>query len=209
LDPIRRWPCFLSDLCVWAVNNQGLDRQGPVNNTKGHLLVASPRLVDPNFAHAIVLVIQHGEDGALGLIVNRPLEVSVTEALEQVLEGQTSIDGTLHEGGPCDGPLMVVHCDPQAAQIEVADGVYFTAERSQIETLVQNATDPMRFFVGYAGWSPGQLERELQSGSWLVTQADRQRVFTESDLLWSRLVAEETLRHWIDPERIPPDASVN
>jgi putative transcriptional regulator len=186
-----------------------LDRQGAVSSTKGHLLVASPRLVDPNFAHAIVLMVQHGEDGALGLIVNRPLDVSVAEALEQVLEGERSIEGTLHQGGPCEGPLMVVHCDPEASQFEIVDGLYFTAERSQIETLVRNEATPIRFFVGYAGWSPGQLEQEMQSGSWLLTEADRLRVFAASDKLWSRLVAELTLRPWVDPARIPPDASVN
>jgi putative transcriptional regulator len=186
-----------------------MDRQGPVNNTKGQLLIASPRLVDPNFAHAIVLMVQHGEDGALGLIVNRPLEVSVAEALEQVMEGEQTAPGTLYEGGPCDGPLMVVHCDPGASQIEIADGMHFTAERSQIETLVRNDSNPIRFFVGYAGWSPGQLERELQSGSWLIATADRLRVFTAGDKLWSRLVAELSLRPWVDPERIPPDPSVN
>jgi putative transcriptional regulator len=166
-------------------------------------------LVDPNFAHAMVLMIQHGEDGALGLIVNRPLEITVAEALEQVLDGKPSIGGMLHEGGPCEGPLMVVHCDPDASQFEIADGIHFTAEETQIETLVRNQAAPIRFFVGYAGWSAGQLERELQSGSWLVAEADRVRVFTASDKLWSKVLAELTLRPWIDPARIPPDASVN
>jgi putative transcriptional regulator len=165
--------------------------------------------VDPNFAHAIVLMVQHGDDGALGLIVNRPLDVTVAEALEQVLEGEESIEGSLHEGGPCEGPLMVVHCDPGASQIEVAEGIHFTAEKSQIEALVHNQANPIRFFVGYAGWSPGQLEKELEGGSWLLTEADQLRVFNASDKLWSRLVAELTLRPWVDPTRIPPDASVN
>ncbi len=180
-----------------------------MNNTKGQLLVASPRLLDPNFAHAIVLMVQHGEDGALGLIVNRPLEITVKEALEQVLEGERTVEGPLHEGGPCEGPLMVVHCDPDASQIEVTEGIHFTAEKSQIETLVHNRATPIRFFVGYAGWSPGQLEKELEGGSWLLTEADRVRVFDAGESLWSRLVAEVTLRPWVDPERIPPDASVN
>src|SRR4051812_33289830 len=115
---------------------------------QGHLLIASPRLMDPNFARAVVLMVQHGDEGALGLILNRPLGTTLREVCEKVLETDCAIEAFLHQGGPCEGPLMVVHTDEAGGEIEVMPGVHFTAERGKIERLLTADEVTAKFFVG-------------------------------------------------------------
>ena len=180
---------------------------------KGHLLLAGSRLLDPNFAETVVLMVQHDDNGALGLILNRPLETSVKEVCSQVLELPCAVEGMLHQGGPCEGPLMVVHTHALGGQLEVVDGVYFTTEREQIESLLVNAADGevrTRFFVGYAGWTPGQLEAEMQTGSWLTAPADIEQIFSEDiDAQWKKLMQRLTVGRYIDPDQMPRDPNMN
>src|SRR3982751_5237695 len=103
-----------------------------MKSLKGHLLISSPRLMDPNFVRTVVLMVQHGEEGALGLILNRPLQATVRDVCEKVLETPCEIEAPLHQGGPCEGPLMVLHTDADGGiggEVEVMPGVHFTAER--------------------------------------------------------------------------------
>lgn len=180
---------------------------------QGQLLVASPKLIDPNFFHTVVLMVQHNEEGALGLVLNRPLPTTVREMWKQVSEDDPcDVEGALCQGGPCEGPLMVVHQDDVYAEIQVVDGIYFCTRKDTIEKLVADASTNMKFFVGYAGWSPGQLENEMEEGSWLTTPATAEAVFTENEHQWTDLVRKLGLaKMWpgLDPSRIPEDPSVN
>jgi putative transcriptional regulator len=176
---------------------------------QGQFLIASPKLVDPNFARSVVLMVQHGEEGALGLVVNRPLETSVEEICEKVLETPCSTEGVLHQGGPCEGPLMVVHTHENRSDIEVKPGVHFSTERESIEWLLKYNEAPIKYFVGYSGWAAGQLETEMEGGSWLTVAATDEQIFRGEGELWSKLLAVATLGKWIDPERIPDDPSLN
>ena len=184
-----------------------------MKSLKGHFLIASPRLSDPNFARAVVLMVQHGDEGALGLIVNRPLETTIREVCEKVLDSPCGVEAALHQGGPCEGPLMVLHTRGGIAEgddVQVLPGVYFTAERGKIERLMgEDQPEEVRskFFVGYAGWGAGQLEGELETGSWLTTRADSSQVFEPGEKLWPKLTT--ALTAGIDPARIPDDPSVN
>lgn len=181
-----------------------------MDSLAGQFLLASPRLVDPNFLKAVVLMIQHDADGALGLVLNRPLDVSVQDACDKVLETPCTLEGMIHQGGPCSGPLMVVHSDPSQAQIEVCRGAHFTTERHHIESLLQRADVRTRFFVGYAGWGSGQLEAEMETGSWIKSAATCDDVFdADAERLWSRLTMQVTLGRWVDPKLIPKDPKVN
>jgi len=180
-----------------------------VESLQGKLLIASQRLLDPNFVQTVILIVQHDENGALGLVLNRPLETTVKEACEQALEMVCELDGTLYQGGPCEGPLMVLHPYDTAGQMEVVDGVSFTTQREQIEWLLRQSDATARFFVGYSGWGAGQLEGEMESGSWLTFDATNELVFTEDEKRWQTLVKEITLGQWIDPRRIPEDPTVN
>jgi putative transcriptional regulator len=180
-----------------------------MDSLQGQLLIASPRLVDPNFVRSIVVMVQHNDDGALGLIVNRPLQTTIKEVCEKALDIPCEVDGALHQGGPCEGPLMVVHTHETASDVEVFPGVYFTTDREKIEWLMSHNDGAIKFFVGYAGWAAGQLENELETESWLIAPADA-RVILDGDVeQWTKLMTQLTLGKWIDPERIPEDPSLN
>jgi putative transcriptional regulator len=180
-----------------------------MESTQGKLLLASPRLADPNFARSVVLMIQHNEEGALGLILNRPLEITVKQACEQSLGEDCGIDEFLHQGGPCEGPLMVVHGNELEKDADVLPGVFFTTEKSKIESLLKQQIVSARYFVGYAGWSAGQLEAEMEIESWIIADAAPQLIFDQQPNLWLKLMRGRTLEQWIDPSRIPDDPTVN
>src|SRR5687767_11112387 len=97
-----------------------------MTSLQGQLLIASPKLVDPNFFHTVILLVQHNDEGALGLVLNRPLRTTVKEMWREVAEDEEcEVEGPLHQGGPCEGALMVVHADAAEAEAQVTDGVYF------------------------------------------------------------------------------------
>lgn len=179
---------------------------------KGHLLIASPKLTDPNFRQSVVLIVQHDEGGALGLVLNRPSETLLSQAWEQVSGVPCLAEGYLHHGGPCEGPLMVVHTDASSSDVEIATGLYFSAEKESVQRLASLGEGPMRFFVGYAGWSAGQLESELEEGAWLTAPASPEAVFAEDGGHWKELlrsVAQSKGYSWVNPKLIPEDPSVN
>jgi putative transcriptional regulator len=178
-----------------------------MKSLQGLFLIASPRLVDPNFARTVVLMVQHGEDGALGLVINRPLETSVEEICTKVLETECAAEGVLYQGGPCEGPLMVVHTHNNRSDIQVKPGVHFSTERESLEWLLKYNEAPIKYFVGYSGWAAGQLENEMETGSWVTLDAEEQQIFNAGDDLWSKLLAAATLG--IDPKNIPDDPSLN
>jgi putative transcriptional regulator len=182
---------------------------------KGKVLVASQQLSDPNFAKAVVLIVQHDENGAMGLILNRALSTTVQEAWTQVSSVPYPNDDPLFQGGPCEGPLLVLHKDAARGQVEIADGIFLSSDADAVRALVDEAAEPMKFFVGYAGWSPLQLEAELAEGAWRLGEIPAGHVLETPDGLWEVLhsranaAARQSLRPAVDPKRIPPDPSVN
>src|ERR671912_731965 len=112
-----------------------------VPNRKGQLLVASRQLKDPNFARSIVLIVQHDEGGAVGLVLNRPLEISVADAVSGDVFAAVDVENVVHQGGPCPGPLMVLHGDAVAGGDEVLPGVRFTSQRDEIESLMRSGAE--------------------------------------------------------------------
>jgi len=176
---------------------------------KGQLLIASSRLMDPNFIHTVLLIVQHGDDGALGLVLNRPTDTPVQEACADVLEDGVKVQGVLHEGGPCEGPLMAIHTHESAAEIPVIDGVFFTTDRAKLQSLLGNDEPHMRFFIGYAGWSPGQLEKEMEIGSWLAVPASATAIFSDDPAQWTKLIQSAIAGKWVNPADQPDDPSVN
>jgi putative transcriptional regulator len=183
-----------------------------MESLQGHLLIASPSLRDPNFFRSVVLLVQHNDQGALGVVLNRPLEMSIQEAWPQVSELPCNAEGSLHQGGPCPGPLMVLHTDPTVSQMEVRDGLHFNTDKESIEQLVSQTAGPLKFFVNYSGWGPGQLEGEIEAGGWVTTPADNDQVFADDEELWMvalRLADRRTRLAGVDPKLIPDDPSVN
>ncbi len=182
---------------------------------KGKVLIASPALQDPNFARSVVLIVQHDENGAMGLIINRALETTVGEAWTQVSSVPYPNEDPLFQGGPCEGPLIVLHKDSVKGQMEVYDGIYLSSDADAVKSLVDEVSDPLKFFVGYAGWTAMQLESELAEGAWQVAEINSGLILSTPNELWEELqkriaaIAHPSVRPAVDPKFMPPDPSVN
>ncbi|MEM6505639.1 MAG: YqgE/AlgH family protein [Planctomycetota bacterium] len=185
-----------------------------MDSLSGSLVVASPTMDDPHFEHAVVLMVEHSDAGALGLVLNRPTQTPVDEVWGQLSVLPCPTDQPLLCGGPCDGPLMLLHDKPGHAQIEVCQGVCFTTDESTVREILSDPFDTVSFFVGYAGWGPGQLESELNRGGWLVTRANSGVVFDPDadDGLWMRVITgiDRSLAMLaMNPRLMPRDPSMN
>jgi putative transcriptional regulator len=178
----------------------------------GHFLVASPHLLDPNFARAVVLLVQHNEEGALGMIVNRPVDKTVQDLWREIGGGPCQSAEPVYLGGPVPGPLMAVHRSESLAELEILPGVFFCASKPNLDALVERTGEPLKIFVGHSGWGPGQLDSELEQGAWLTTPATVELIFYDGGDLWNavtRQIGRQMLREMLRPKEIPDDPSVN
>ncbi|QDU30729.1 hypothetical protein ETAA8_58770 [Anatilimnocola aggregata] len=188
-----------------------------MQSLQGKLLVASPHLGDGNFFRSVVLMVKHDDEGAFGLILNRPLNNSLAEVWESIakeygIDGTVASDRPIHYGGPVQGPLVVVHTQKKQSEAQIINGVYFAAREDHLREVITHSKKPFRVFNGYAGWGSGQLEGELEAGGWLVTEAGKELIFYEADDLWERVVqgiAEQIMAPAMKTKHVPPDASLN
>jgi putative transcriptional regulator len=180
-----------------------------VQSLKGHLLIAAPGLVDPNFRRTVVLVGEHGDEGAMGVVLNRPSSTTVTEAVPE-LEALVEGSDVVHVGGPVQPSAIVVlaeFAEPDRAGAVVVDSVGFLPAEVEPDDLGE--LRQARVFAGYAGWGPRQLDTELEEGSWIVEPALPEDVFTSvPDELWS-LVLRRKGGPFSLLALMPPDPSLN
>ena len=180
-----------------------------MSERRGQLLIATSPLADPNFHRTVVLIIRDDENGTFGLVLNRPLETTVKEATEGAVVGGCEIEQPLHLGGPCEGMLTVLHSNRDLGEVEVMEGVFFTAARDMIERIMADDPKPSKYFAGYSGWSSGQLDNEMDSGAWILTPAEKSLVFASPDAMWKRIITQVTIGKHVDVDRMPEDPSVN
>ena len=181
-----------------------------VSSLRGQLLVAAPTLLDPNFQRTVVLIAEHGDDGAMGVVLNRPGELEVADAAP-VLSDLVEPGAVVHVGGPVQPTGVVIvgqFLDPEQAAVQVFDDVGFVAgdpDFDELGTELRRA----RVFAGLAGWSPGQLESEIEREDWILEPAIDEDVFTDDpDGLWST-VLERKGGSFTLLARMPPDPSLN
>lgn len=181
-----------------------------MESLRGKLLVASPSLLDPNFKRSVVLIAEHGEDGAMGVILNRESEVEVEEAAPS-LAGLVEPGAHVHAGGPVQPTAVVIMAefeDPDAAATIVVGDVGFVAADAEFDSL-DAAVGRTRIFAGLAGWGPGQLEAEIERDDWIIETALPDDVFhDDADGLWGA-VLERKGGEFALVARMPDDPSLN
>ena len=182
----------------------------PVESVRGQLLVASPALLDPNFLRTVVLVVEHNEEGAFGLVLSRPSSTLVTDAVPQLAE---LVDGEalVHVGGPVEqGAVTVVaeFDDPSDAGVLAFARIGLLPADGD-PALLAASTRRARAFAGYAGWGAGQLESELAEEAWIVEAPEPGDVFTQAPgELWSAVLRRKGGQYAL-VARMPLDPSVN
>jgi putative transcriptional regulator len=162
-------------------------------SVRGRLLVATPTLYDPNFFRSVVLVLEHGDDGALGVVLNRPSETAVGETLPD-WNLLASDPGVVFVGGPPDAAIGVArtgtpeHSDGWSPLFGHLGTIDLGRAPVELPVGVQN----LRVFAGYAGWSGGQLDEEVEAGGWFVVDPAPDDVFTsEPDSLWASVLRRQ------------------
>lgn len=169
-----------------------------------------PQLGDPNFHRSVILMIEHGDAGAMGLVVNRASPLTLKDlAKGQSLRVAAARQGeAIYVGGPVEPQRgFALHdCGDIAEKIEVCDGLYLSVTVDALQPLLENPEPRLRFCLGYAGWGPQQLEKEISAGAWLFTEAEGGPVLDEKpEKMW-----DATLRRMgVDPAMLLPGGGVH
>lgn len=186
-----------------------MSTEGPPNR-RGRLLIAAPALVDPNFQRAVVLMLEHSADGALGLVLNRPTPLVSREALPTHLAELMPGAERVFEGGPVQPEAVILLGD-----FEDMEGVQTVAFGSvgivdpDVGPAGPGAIRAIRAFGGYAGWGGGQLEREVEEEAWIDATPEVEDVFTDDhEGLWAR-VMDRKGGAWRLIARMPRDPTMN
>lgn len=188
-----------------------IDPQEGPRFRRGRLVVASPTLRDPNFQRGVVLMLEHSADGALGLMLNRPLPIGAREAIPPPLGSAMDEEERVHSGGPVQPEAVILLADfthAERAATLVVENVGIVdprADQAELPTLVRR----VRAFGGYSGWSGGQLEAEIAEGAWIDAQCVTEDVFTtDPGGLWARVLDRKGGTYRL-VARMPEDPGLN
>lgn len=163
-----------------------LHRATDIKPAAGKLLIAEPFLNDPGFSRTVVLLCEHGDEGSVGFVLNRPSSSSIGELLPEL--SHTSLP--VFDGGPVrNDTLHMIHRMPDLmGGQEVLPGIYWGGSYADLAHTLEHhplAQEQLRLFVGYSGWDKGQLEAELKEGAWLVANSYDELIFgTEVGRVW-------------------------
>lgn len=173
---------------------------------EGKLLVASPYLRDSNFARSVILILEHNENGAFGVVLNRPTRVPVEQIWQRLSRAPCPVTGTVDFGGPVPGSFVLL---TSARMDDLSDlAKNWPATQRRLSPLAA----PLRLFAGHAQWTSGQLERELRQGMWLVQPATIEIVFADHEQMWHETlqqIGRSILALALPTECIAIDPSVN
>jgi putative transcriptional regulator len=161
---------------------------------RGKLLVATPPLADPNFDRTVVLLLEHGDDGAIGVVLNRPTYTSLTDALPD-WQPLSSAPAVVFTGGPVASEAVIALArgagNADAGWVQVLDDLG-TVDVGRDPSAMTAEVRALRVFAGYAGWGPGQLESEIEAGGWFVVGARPDDPFTaDPEALWRTVLRRQ------------------
>jgi putative transcriptional regulator len=179
---------------------------------RGKLLLAAPALKDPNFYRTVVFVAEHSEDGAMGLILNRPSDAAVVEAIPDLDWVAEFAAESIYVGGPVapNGVIVLAEWDdPSQAVVLIDDDLGFVPGDGEDTDALAAAVRRARVYAGHAGWGPGQLEDELGEEAWIVEAPLREELFSDdAEGLWSAVLRRKG-REFALLSTMPPDPSLN
>jgi putative transcriptional regulator len=180
-----------------SARKSGVDTNG--QSLRGRLLVATPPLIDPNFDRTVVLMLEHTEEGALGIVLNRPSETPLDDVLPE-WRAFASLPGVVFTGGPvapdavialARGPRDYDPDDAPEGWVPILEGLG-TIDLGRDPLDLGVLIEELRVFVGYAGWGPGQLEGELEQNAWFVVDLQRNDPFAAlPDYLWRAVLRRQ------------------
>jgi len=184
------------------------------NNVKpgpGKILISEPFLFDYYFKRSVVLLAEHNKEGSFGVIINKPMAVSFNEVVKDFPE----FDARVFLGGPVKtDSLFYIHTlgDAIDDSLPVVEGLYWGGDLERVRELImlgQLNENNFRFFIGYSGWMPQQLNKELKRDSWLVSQLSSEEVMTAAtDTLWQNAISDlgAKYKHWMN---FPSEPTLN
>ncbi len=176
----------------------------------GHVLIAEPFLEEKHFSRSVILISDHSEKGTVGIILNKPLSYQLNE----LVEGFPEFEASVFLGGPVDtNQLFYIHTVGELipGSVSIGENLYWGGDLTTLCNLIENKLiNPaqIRFFSGYAGWSAGQLEEEIEANSWLVGKLPTQDIMTFDKRTWERAIDQmgDSFRHW---KTYPPNPNLN
>jgi putative transcriptional regulator len=182
-----------------------------MESLRGKLLLAGPVLKDPNFDRSVVLITEHTEEGAMGLVLNRPSTASLADAVPD-LSWVADPSELVHVGGPVASNGVIVLAewhDPGQAVVLIEDDLGFVPGDAEDTDALAAAVRRARVYAGHAGWGPGQLEAELEEEAWIVESPLREELFSDApEALWAAVLRRKG-REFALLSTMPPDPSMN
>ncbi|MBM3405620.1 MAG: YqgE/AlgH family protein [Bacteroidetes bacterium] len=176
----------------------------------GMILISEPALNDYFFRQSVVLLADHGKEGSFGVIVNKPLD----SKLNEVVKGFPEFDAPVFLGGPVktDSLFFIHRLHDIEGSLRIFDGLYWGGNLDRITELIRKnllSHDQIRFFVGYSGWSPNQLDREISENSWIISQTNIEEIISpHPEHLWTQFIRSlgSDYAIWAN---FPPDPQMN
>lgn len=183
-----------------------------MDSLRGKLLLAAPALKDPNFDRTVVFIAEHSEDGAMGLVLNRPSDAPFAEAIPDLEWVADAAAETIYVGGPVapNGVIVLAEWDdPSQAVVLINDDLGFVPGDADDTDALAAAVRRARVYAGHAGWGPGQLEDELGEEAWIVEAPLREELFSDdAEGLWAAVLRRKG-REFALLSTMPPDPSLN
>ena len=190
---VAGWIAPASFLIAVAAIAAPLPANAEIAPASGRMLIASRDLTDPNFSQTVILLVEHGEDGSTGVVINRPTRISPHEALPQI-ENLDQYDGHIFFGGPVEISSLVLlfradETPPGATR--VLDDIHVSSDATILQELTEKGLgdSDLRLYAGYAGWHAGQLDTEISRGGWHVLPGKADLVFDQQPGgIWKKLL---------------------